>query len=136
MVRPVFVSGNKPDPRDEHGARHSGKVSSCDPFSMLFGAPREWLILEHAMKAKRQFDTREAAQQKAFLIWRMMADIDRQVRLLDCDIATEEERTGISDRSEVAYPVLARMLAKCRDKLDTTTPLEQRLSGLDQAFFL
>jgi hypothetical protein len=86
------------------------------------------------MKHKRQIDTREAKQQEAILIWRMIADIDRTVRLLDCDIATEEDETGISDRSNAAYPILARTLAARRDNLkDTITALEQRFSKLDQA---
>jgi hypothetical protein len=86
------------------------------------------------MKHQRHFDTREAAQRKAILIWRMIADIDRTVRLLDCDVTTEEERVGISDRSNAAYPILARMLAARRDNLkDTIAALELRLSNLDQA---
>jgi hypothetical protein len=86
------------------------------------------------MKPKGQFDTREVLQRKVILIWRMIADIDRQVRLLDCDIATEEERSGISDRSDPAYPILARMPAARRDNLkNTISALEQQLSGLDQA---
>jgi hypothetical protein len=86
------------------------------------------------MKHQRHFDTREAKQRKAILIWKMIADIDRKARLLDCDIATEEERAGISDRSDAAYPILARTLAARRDNLrDTVTALEQRLSRLDQA---
>ncbi len=60
-------------------------------------------------------------------------DIDRTVRLLDCDIMTEKERFGISDRSDDAYPILARMLAAHRDNLrDTITTLERRRSTLDQ----
>jgi hypothetical protein len=86
------------------------------------------------MKHQRHFDTREALQRKAILIWRMIADIDRTVRLLDCDVTSEEERVGISDRSDAAYPILARTLAARRDNLrDTITALEQRLSKLDQA---
>jgi hypothetical protein len=86
------------------------------------------------MKPKRHFDTREVFQRKAILIWSMIGDIDRSVRLLDCDIATEEERTGISDRSDAAYPILARMLATRRDNLkNTITALEARLSKLNQA---
>ena len=86
------------------------------------------------MKQQRHFDTSEAAQREAAQIWKMIVDIDRNVRMLDCDIATEEERAGISDRSDAAYPVLARMLATRRDNLkDTITVLEQRLSKLDQA---
>jgi hypothetical protein len=85
------------------------------------------------MKSKRQFDTLEAAQRKAVQIWKMMVDLDRDVQLLNCDIATEDERVGISDRSDAACPILARMLAKRRDNLkDTITALERRLSKLDQ----
>jgi hypothetical protein len=85
------------------------------------------------MKHQPHFDTREAAQREAILIWRMIADIDRNVRLLDCDISTEEERAGMSDRSNAAYPILARTLAARRENLrDTVTELERRLSNLDQ----
>jgi hypothetical protein len=86
------------------------------------------------MKHQRHFDTSEAAQREAVLIWKMIVDLDRFVQLLNCDIATEEERARISDRSDAAYPILARMLAARRDNLrDTITVLEQRLSKLDQA---
>jgi phage shock protein A len=72
---------------------------------------------------------REAAQIK-----KMIGDLDRSVQLLNADIAAEEERTRISDRSDIAYPILARMLAIRRDNLeDTITALERRLSKLDQA---
>ena len=61
----------------------------------------------------------------------MISDLDRLVRLLDCDITTEEERARISDRSEPAYPILARTLAARRDNLrDTITALEQRLTTI------
>jgi hypothetical protein len=86
------------------------------------------------MKHQRHFDTSEAAQREAVQIWKMIGDLDRIVQLLSCDITTEEERTGISDRSDAAYPMLARMLAARRDNLrDTITALEKRLSTLDQA---
>ena len=86
------------------------------------------------MKHQPHFDTRESTQREAVQIWKMIVDIDRTVRLLKCDITTEEERVGISDRSDTAYPILARMLATRRDNLnDTVTALEQRLADLDQA---
>lgn len=95
---------------------------------------REWLILEHAMKHQRHFDTAEAEQREAVKIRKMIGDLNRSIQLLNCDIASEEERAGISDRSDVAYPILARMLALRRDNLrDTISALEQRLSKLDQA---
>jgi hypothetical protein len=60
------------------------------------------------MKHQRHFErasnvtSREAAQ-----ISKMISDLDRLVRILDCDIATEEERARVSDRSDAAYPILA-----------------------------
>jgi septation ring formation regulator EzrA len=86
------------------------------------------------MKHQRHFDTSAATHREAAQIRKMIGDLDRIVQLLSCDITTEEERVGISDRSDVAYPTLARTLATRRDNLkDTTTVLEQRLSKLDQA---
>ena len=86
------------------------------------------------MKHQRHFDTRETTQREGVQIWKMILDIDRNVRLLDCDIVTEEQRAGISDRSNAGYPILARMLATRRDNLkDTMTALAQRLANLDQA---
>jgi hypothetical protein len=91
-------------------------------------------ILEHIMKPKHHFDTNEFTRRAATLTWKMIVDLDRYVQLLDCDIATEERRVGISDRSDHAYPILARMLTTRRNNLkDTITVLERRLSKLDQA---
>jgi hypothetical protein len=86
------------------------------------------------MRHQRHFDTSEAVQREAVQIWKMIVNLDRSVQLLNCDIATEEERARISDRSDPAYPILARTLAARRDNLrDTITVLEQRLSKLDRA---
>ncbi len=86
------------------------------------------------MKQQRHFDTSKVAQREAVQIRKTIVDLDRYVQLLNCDITTEEERTRISDRSDAAYSILARMLAARRDNLkDTITALEQRLSKLDQA---
>jgi hypothetical protein len=50
----------------------------------------------------------------------LMDDLDRTMRSLECDIAAEEERAGIFDRADVAYPVLAVALATRRDNLKVT----------------
>jgi hypothetical protein len=61
----------------------------------------------------------------------LISDLDRIVRILNCDIATEEERARISDRSDVTYPLLARTLAARRDNLrDTIAVFEQRLATI------
>src|ERR1700722_6798567 len=91
---------------------------------------RVWIILEHAMKHMRHFGratpAREALQTRA-----LIADINRVVQILDSDIAAEEERAQIFDRSQGEYPMLARTLAARRDNLvGTIALLEERLSTL------
>jgi len=64
-----------------------------------------------------------------------MDDLNRTVCLLDCDVAAEEERARISDRSNSAYPILARTLAARRDNLQgTIAALEQRLTTVKAPF--
>jgi hypothetical protein len=83
------------------------------------------------MKHQRHLDTGEAAQREAIQIQKMIADLDRIVELLDYGITTEEERVRISDRSDAACPILARMMAARRDNLrKTITALKQRLSNV------
>jgi hypothetical protein len=86
------------------------------------------------MKHQRHFDTKAAAQRETALIWKMIDELDRSVQLLNTDIAVEENRVWIFDRSDAAYPILARSLAARRDNLmDTITALKNRLPRLDQA---
>jgi multidrug resistance efflux pump len=86
------------------------------------------------MKHQPHFDTAEAAQREAAKIRKMIGDLDRSVKLLNCDVASEEERTRISDRSDAAYSILARMLAiRCNNLRNTIAALERRLTSLDQA---
>ena len=86
------------------------------------------------MRHQRHFGTNAAAQRETAQIWKMIGELDRGVQLLNADIAAEEERARIFDRSDSAYPILARMLATRRDNLkETIAALERRLSKLDQA---
>ena len=55
-----------------------------------------------------------------------MNDLDRIMRLIECDIAAEERRAGIFDRADVRYSVLARELAGRRDNLKVTTAALKR----------
>jgi multidrug resistance efflux pump len=83
------------------------------------------------MKHQRHYGASLAALKEAEQIKKLIADLDRLVQIIACDIATEEERARVSDRSDAAYPILARVLAARRDNLrDTITALEQRLSSL------
>jgi hypothetical protein len=62
----------------------------------------------------------------------LIAGIDRTVRLLDCDIATQK-RNGPGSLTDPTTPIRSsRMLAARRDNLKTPS-LELRLSKLDQA---
>jgi hypothetical protein len=84
------------------------------------------------MRHQRHFERADdVALREVARIITMISDLDRVVRILDCDIATEEERARISDRSDAAYPMLARTLASRRDNLrDTVAALKQRLADL------
>jgi hypothetical protein len=83
------------------------------------------------MKHQRHYGASLAALKEAEQIKKLIADLDRLLQIIACDIATEEERARVSDRSDAAYPILARVLAARRDNLrDTITALEQRLSSL------
>jgi hypothetical protein len=89
------------------------------------------------MKHQRHFESAsDVALREAAQIRTMIVDLDRVVRILDCDIATEEERTRVSNRFDAAYPILARTLAARRYNLKgTIAALERRLANLpaDQA---
>jgi hypothetical protein len=82
------------------------------------------------MKHQRHFEygsrSREALQARS-----LIADIDRVVQILDSDIAAEEEKAGVFNRSQAEYPMLARTLAARRDNLKgTIAALEKRLSDM------
>jgi hypothetical protein len=86
------------------------------------------------MKHQRHIDTREAARREAALIWKMIGELHRSVQLLNTDIAVEENRLWIFDRSDAAYPILARSLAARRDNLlGTIAALKERLPNPEQA---
>ena len=60
----------------------------------------------------------------------LIRDLDRIVRILESDIATEEERSSASDRFDAAYPIIAKMMTARRDNLkETIVSLERRLSS-------
>jgi hypothetical protein len=84
------------------------------------------------MKQQHHFErANDAKSKEAAQISKMIGDLGRLIQILDCEIATDEERAGVSDRSDPTYPILARTLAVRRNNLrDTITALEQRLSGL------
>jgi septation ring formation regulator EzrA len=73
----------------------------------------------------------ESALREAAQIRILISDLDHIVQILNCYIATEEERARTSDRSDVTYPLFARTLAARRDNLrDTIAAFEQRLATI------
>ena len=73
------------------------------------------------MNTQPRFETtRESAVREVAVIRKILADLVRTVQLIESDIAAEEERARVSDRSDVKYPVLARTLIKRRDNLKVT----------------
>jgi hypothetical protein len=82
------------------------------------------------VKRQRRFGTEvEAASTAAAQIKTLIDSLSRCQQSLDCDIATEEERTRCSDVSDPAYSVFARSLIPRRDNVAATIAiLQARLS--------
>jgi hypothetical protein len=87
------------------------------------------------MRMPRRFGTAHAiAHREVTVITAMMYDLRRIVEILDCDVAAEEERARVFDKSDPLYPILARTLAARRDNLKlTVAALGQRLREIDAA---
>jgi hypothetical protein len=88
--------------------------------------------MEHPMKTQRYFEMEsENVRREVAQIRTLIVDLDRVVQILASDIATEEERSRVFDRSDPAYSILARTLAARRDNLKITiAALEQRLEDI------
>ena len=88
--------------------------------------------VEHQMKTQHHFEIEsEDARREVAQIRTMIVDLDRVARFLASDIVIEEERSGVADRSDPAYPILARTLAARRDNLKVTiATLEQRVEEI------
>jgi hypothetical protein len=83
------------------------------------------------MKHQYHFGRAPNAELKeAARVGALIGDLYRIVRILDNDIATEEERAGVSDPFNANYPTLARILTARRDNLKGTIgALERRVSS-------
>jgi hypothetical protein len=81
------------------------------------------------MKHPRHFGSaNDVGLGEAARISKVIGDLDRVVRILDCDVATEEELARVLDPFKINYPVLARALTARRDNLkQTIAALERRL---------
>lgn len=82
------------------------------------------------MKHQRHFDPSSVALREVTQISALISDLDRCGRLIDSEIVTEEERAGVSDPFNGAYPVLARSLTARRENLKRTiAALEERIAS-------
>jgi hypothetical protein len=61
----------------------------------------------------------------------LINDLRWRIRLLDADIHDEEKRTGISNVSDTAYPILARNLRTRRGNLLATITMLESQTGAD-----
>ena len=79
--------------------------------------------MKHQGQLKSTDQLREATQART-----LIADLSRIVEILNDEIATEEQATGVTDPAGCEYPVLAKALRARRDNLlDTISALQQRL---------
>jgi multidrug resistance efflux pump len=63
----------------------------------------------------------------------LIVDLGRRAQLLDDDIAAEEERARVFNRSDAAYPIAARILAVRRENVKATiATLEKQLASLKE----
>jgi transposase len=77
------------------------------------------------MNMQPQFET----TREVTAISKILTDLVRTLELIESDIAAEEERAKISDRSHARHPMLARSLIERRDNITMTiAALEQRLT--------
>jgi septation ring formation regulator EzrA len=98
---------------------------------ILFSVP-VLSTMEHQMKTQRHFENEsETVRREVAQIRTMIVDLDQLVQILASDIATEEERSRVFNRSDPAYSMLARTLAARRDNLKVTiAALEERLENV------
>ena len=80
----------------------------------------------------------DATRGRVAQIETMIAEFSKMARELEREIATEEQRAGISDISHFAYPTYARAARARRDNLqrsaeELTTQLDEARHFLDEA---
>ncbi|WP_246799382.1 hypothetical protein [Bradyrhizobium sp. CCBAU 51753] len=80
------------------------------------------------MSLHRRFGTVRGSTTVESKISKMLSDLVLACQQIEADIAAEEQRTGIFDRSDARYPILARSLNERRGNLKgTIATLEKRV---------
>jgi hypothetical protein len=77
---------------------------------------------------------RRTAAENTLQIATLISDLSRTVDILTADIEHQEERAGICDLADPAYPALARSLRARRDNIRVTiASLEALVRGISKA---
>ncbi len=85
-------------------------------------------------KLRHSRTVQETALKQAAVIQGMIHDLGRTIHILNIDILTEEKSVLVFDRSDPAYPILARTLTARRNNLIVTVAdLEKRLHAITAA---
>ncbi|PAY04959.1 MULTISPECIES: hypothetical protein [Bradyrhizobium] len=85
------------------------------------------------MNMHHRYETVRGRAGRESTISKMLSDLVLACRQIETDIATEEARAGIHDRSDARYPILARSLNERYANLKgTIATLEQRVTGSSQ----
>jgi hypothetical protein len=81
-----------------------------------------------------RFETRPNDLRATMKLRALVADLQLRIEVLDTDIHNEEQRTGVFDVANVAYPILAGTLRVRRDNLlATIRVLQSHLAEADVA---
>jgi hypothetical protein len=109
----------------------AGWQGFCDAETKAVGLCQSGALGVRGMKHQRHFgSSSDLGLREVARISALIGDLDRVVRILDSDIATEEERVRVCDPFDPTYPIVARMLRARRDNLmGTIVALEKRLAG-------
>jgi len=125
----LTARGGSSRPPCSYGSKlANGLRRVCQRFGIrALGVPNQDTRSKQMNMQPRFETTRENTLREIAVLSKILADLVRTVQQLESDIAAEEERARVSDRSDVMYPVLARTLIERRDNLRVTiAALEQR----------
>ncbi|WP_342728689.1 hypothetical protein AAFG07_19655 [Bradyrhizobium sp. B097] len=85
------------------------------------------------MNMHHRFETARPSTGRESTVRKMLSDLVLACQQIEVDIATEEARAGIYDRSNPRYPILARSLHERHDNLKgTIATLEMRATERPQ----
>jgi hypothetical protein len=85
------------------------------------------------MQMSSRFETPSYSDKTTRKTQTLLTELQRQVELVDADIAEEERRTKVHDVSEPTYSLLARNLrGRSNNLLATIAILKRQLGGAEQ----